>query len=122
MPQYKPLLLILLVIFLSITAVKSSTGQLPYSAWMLESIISRQQGLVNSGASSGKIELGVFQSALRQAIESSNPADQSSVQKWTLYLDQSLLGSTPSLPNASRDAHYPLDRFSIWNSLLYQYS
>jgi hypothetical protein len=89
---------------------------------MLQSIISRQQDLINSGASTGQIELGVFQSALHQAIESSNPADQSSVQKWTLYLDQSLLSSTPSLLNASRDAHYPLDRFSTGNSLLYQYS
>jgi rhamnogalacturonyl hydrolase YesR len=122
MSQCKPFLLILLVTFLNITAVKSSAGQFPYSAWMLESIISRQQGLANSGASTGQIELGVFQSALRQAIESSNLADQSSVQKWTLYLDQSLLGSTPSLLNASGDAHYPLDRFSIGNSLLYQYS
>jgi hypothetical protein len=122
MSQYKPLLLTLFVIFLSITAVKSSTSQLPYSAWMLESIISRQQGLVNSGAPTGEVELSVFQSALRQAIESSNPADQSNVQKWTLYLDQSLLGSTPSLLNASRDAYYLLDRLSIGNSLLYRFS
>jgi hypothetical protein len=39
-----------------------------------------------------------------------------------LDIDQGLLGSTPSLPNASRDAHYPLDRFSIGSSLLHQYS
>jgi hypothetical protein len=122
MSQHKPLLLILFVIYLSITAVKSSSSQPPYSAWMLEPIISRQQGLANSGASTGEVELGVFQSALSQAIESSNPADQSSVQNWTLHLDQSLLGSTPSLLNASRDAHYPLGRFSIGNSLLCQYS
>jgi rhamnogalacturonyl hydrolase YesR len=122
MAQFKPLLLTLLVIFLNISTVKSSTSQLPYSAWMLESIISRQQGLANSGATTGQIELGVFQSALRQAIESSDSADASAIQKWSSYLDQSLQSSTASLLNASRDAHYPLDRFSIGNALLYQYS
>ena len=102
---------------------------LTYSTWMMNSIISRNQGISNSGASTGQIELGVFQSALRQAIENSATTytgqnlegHQLFIQKWREYLATSTQNSISSLINASQDSTYPLDRFSIGNALLYQY-
>lgn len=87
---------------------------------MLNSIISRGQGLGNSGAKTGQIELGIFQSAIRRAIDS--PIHSSSdEEKWSSYLSESLQNSVGSLVNATTDALAPLDRLSIGNALLYQY-
>lgn len=119
-------LLLLAFISPSVADVAIDQNQ-AYSSWMIDSIISREQGLANSGARTGQIEIGIFQSALRQAIEA--PATgvhqdpvvyQLSVQRWQDYLNTSVQNSIPSLLNATRDSLYPLDRFSIGNTLLYQ--
>jgi hypothetical protein len=95
----------------------------PYSIRMISSIISRGQGLAGaeqSGKSTSQIELGIFQSALRNAVDlySNVYPDRASI--WSSYLDKSLAGSALSLLHAERDAKYPLDRFSIGNALLHQ--
>ena len=85
-----------------------------YSTWMRNSIISKGQGVVNSGAVTGQIEHGVFQSALSQAITTSRNLT------WESYLEQSLTTSVPTLLNATVDASTALDRFSIGSALLWQ--
>ena len=88
---------------------------------MLESIIARQQGIANSGAATGQIELGIFQHALQQTILSYGTPDSAQMDRWSSYLDKSVQSGVLSLLNASRDALYPLDRLSLGNALLNQY-
>lgn len=91
-----------------------------YSSWMLNSIISRGQGVANSGARTGQIEQGIFQDALRNAIMSAEFSGTNSTILAS-YLNESLQSSAEELLNATNDASLPLDRFSIGNALLYQY-
>ena len=92
-----------------------------YSTWMLESIISRQQGIANSGAATGQIELGIFQDALQQIIFWKGIPDSTQTEQWSDYLDRSVRSGLSSLLNATRDALYPLDRLSLGNALLHLY-
>lgn len=86
---------------------------------MLESNIARGDGIENSGASTGFIELGIFQQALRESIANTNSASQK--KTWGDYLQKSTLSAVPSLSNATADAGLPLDRLSIGTSVIYQY-
>lgn len=104
----------------SALAISKPAETSAYSALMINSIISRGQGLGSSGAATSQIELGVFQSALRYAIQTTDHSDSSS-GKWSSYLTESLQSSLSTIPNATKDASEPLDRFSIGSALLYQY-
>lgn len=110
----------MLLVVNSALAIAHAAKPSCYSSWMLESIISRGQGVSSSGASTSQIELGIFQSALRNAIGAADHPDPGS-ERWSLYLNQSLQSSVGSLSNATKDASEPLDRFSIGSALLYQY-
>jgi hypothetical protein len=95
----------------------------PYSVRMISSIISRGQGLAGaeqSGKSTSQIELGIFQSALRNTVDLYSKVYPDRASIWSSYLEESLAGAALSLLNAERDAKYPLDRFSIGNALLHQ--
>ncbi|KAF1344170.1 glycosyl hydrolase [Delphinella strobiligena] len=87
---------------------------------MLSSIISRGQGVANSGARTGQIEQGIFQDALRNAIMTTDASGNNSTI-FSSYLNASLQSSAEDLLNATADASIPMDRFSIGNALLYQY-
>lgn len=86
---------------------------------MVESNIARGNGIENSGASTGFIELGIFQQALRESIAYTNSTAQKT--KWSEYLQNSTLSAIPSLSNATADAGLPLDRLSIGTSMIKQY-
>ncbi|KZP14946.1 glycoside hydrolase family 105 protein [Athelia psychrophila] len=96
-----------------------SAAATAYSTQMLDSIISRQEGLGNSGAPTGQIELGILQEALQRGIETTR--DPSRAHAWSAYLAQSVASSVGSIQNASADIAYPLDRLSLGNSLLHTY-
>ena len=97
---------------LSVTAGASPSD--PFSLRMLRSIITRQQGIISSGASTSTLESGVLALALHNAI--SQYHDQSPLL--TPYLNEVLTTIVPDLTNATADAKLPLDRFSIANALL----
>ncbi|KAK4502631.1 hypothetical protein PRZ48_006057 [Zasmidium cellare] len=86
---------------------------------MLESNIARGDGIENSGASTGFIELGIFQQALRESIAYTNSTTQK--KKWSEYLQNSTLSAVASLSNATANAGLPLDRLSIGTSMIHQY-
>lgn len=94
-----------------------------FSSWMINSIASYGQGLANSRAATGEIEPGIFQSALRRAIDASEYShEKSNSTRWNAYLSESLRSSFSGLSNATEDALMPLDRFSVGSALLHQYS
>ncbi|KAI7512640.1 glycoside hydrolase family 105 protein [Hortaea werneckii] len=85
---------------------------------MLESNIARNQGAGLTTASTGFIQLGIFQQALRAAINATSNNTQKS--KWSAYLRNGIHGSAPSFLNASLNAERPLDRFSLGTSYFLQ--
>ncbi|TKA80073.1 hypothetical protein B0A55_02475 [Friedmanniomyces simplex] len=85
---------------------------------MVNSTISRGQGLYNTAASTSLIELGIFQQALREAIAVQNDPVQK--DEWTAFLNLSVSSAIQPLSNATRDAELPLDRLSIGSAMTYQ--
>ncbi|KAE8375702.1 Six-hairpin glycosidase-like protein [Aspergillus bertholletiae] len=97
----------------------------PYSAWMADSVIGRGQAVLPPGTTpeaSTLLKIGVFQNAVLQLKEYYGaPSSVCAQTDWDAYLEESTQGVAPWLLNATSDIEYPLDRFSVGNSLLYQY-
>ncbi|GAB1735182.1 hypothetical protein NU219Hw_g248t1 [Hortaea werneckii] len=85
---------------------------------MIESNIARDQGGGLTTASTGFIQLGVFQQALRAAIDTTSNSTQKS--EWSAYLRGSVTRSAPSFLNVSLNVERPLDRFSLGTSYILQ--
>ncbi|KAI9694657.1 MAG: hypothetical protein M1822_000273 [Bathelium mastoideum] len=82
---------------------------------MLDSIIADGDGISLSGAATSQIELGIFQEALRQAIN----ANISQAREWSSYLQRSVASSAvTAFTNVTMDVDEPLDRLSIGRSLV----
>ena len=109
-----------------------------YSTWMLESIVSRDEGVSAADGLLGEIqkvcfilisadflwyycadcsEKGFFQQALRAAIESTE--DVSQARKWSNYHNKSVQAGIKDLLDATADAKAPLDRLCAGRSLLF---
>lgn len=86
---------------------------------MLESNIDRGQGIAASNASTGQIELGLFQQALHESIGFTNNTDEK--QKWQSLLETSITSANLSLSNATKNTELPLDRLSIGTAMLRLY-
>ncbi|KAF2215294.1 glycoside hydrolase family 105 protein [Cercospora zeae-maydis SCOH1-5] len=87
---------------------------------MLESNIARRQGLEASNASTGQIELGLFQQALRESIAAT--CDSSQKQRWQEILTTSVVSANGTLSNATRNTELPLDRLSIGTAMIQLYN
>ncbi|KAI7239765.1 glycoside hydrolase family 105 protein [Hortaea werneckii] len=85
---------------------------------MVESNIARQQGAALTAASTGFIQLGLFQQALRAAINATSNSTQK--LEWSAYLRNGITSSAPSFLNASLNAKRPLDRFSLGTNYILQ--
>ncbi|KAI7314031.1 glycoside hydrolase family 105 protein [Hortaea werneckii] len=85
---------------------------------MVESNIARHQGAALTTASTGFIQLGLFQQAVRAAINATSNSTQKS--EWSAYLRNGITSSAPSFLNASLNAKRPLDRFSLGTSYILQ--
>lgn len=79
------------------------------STHMLDSIISRKQGVVDSGAASSTLESGI----LAQALEAVIAKYPSTKCKYSNYLSSVLDLAASSFTNATYAATRPLDRFSL---------
>lgn len=86
-----------------------------YSTWMLKSIISRQQGVVSSGAASSTLESGILALALEAWLDHYPHHD--SAADIGDYLDLVLTSVDPTFKNASQTALLPLDRLSVGQAL-----
>ncbi|RMZ11769.1 hypothetical protein D0864_00899 [Hortaea werneckii] len=85
---------------------------------MVESNIARSRGAGLTTASTGFIQLGVFQQALRTAINVTPNSTQKSER--SAYLRNGITSSASTFINASVNAELPLDRFSLGTSYLLQ--
>ncbi|KAI6873874.1 glycoside hydrolase family 105 protein [Hortaea werneckii] len=85
---------------------------------MVESNIARSQGAGLTTASTGFIQLGIFQQALRAAINETPNSTQKS--EWSAYLRNGITSSASSFLNASLNVELPLDRFSLGTSYFLQ--
>jgi rhamnogalacturonyl hydrolase YesR len=94
----------------------------PLSIQMIDSIISRSQGLANSGAKTGQIELGIFEQAICLALtDIVSPQDHARTNQYSTYLQNSLSSAIPALANATADIKEPLDRLSIGTALIHRH-
>ncbi|KAF6814539.1 glycosyl hydrolase family 88 [Colletotrichum plurivorum] len=80
-----------------------------YSTWMLDSIVSRKQGVIASGETSSTLESGFLALAIEATV-----AQYPDVQdRYASYLGQVLDLASPNLTNVTYAATRPLDRFSV---------
>ncbi|KAJ5759177.1 hypothetical protein N7520_006333 [Penicillium odoratum] len=87
---------------------------------MADSIISRGQAILeNETDSSLLLQVGVFQTALLDLIES--PSGRYMEQNWKLYLSESGDSVIDVVDNATNDVKLPLDRLSVGKGLFYLY-
>ncbi|KID96981.1 Six-hairpin glycosidase, partial [Metarhizium majus ARSEF 297] len=90
-------------------AATACASQHALSTRMLDSIMARQQGIVDSGAASSTLESGILAQAFEYAI-AQYPATKA---KYGGYLSSVLDKGSASFTNASYAATRPLDRFSL---------
>ncbi|KAL4789839.1 Six-hairpin glycosidase-like protein [Aspergillus venezuelensis] len=88
---------------------------------MADSVISRGQAIYDPEAgASGLLQVGVFQTALLDVLES--PFAAYLEGDWEGYLSVSVDSVVPVLGNASADTEeFPLDRLSVGRGIKYQY-
>lgn len=85
---------------------------------MADSIISRGQAILeNQTDSSSLLQVGIFQTALMELIES--PSGRYMEQNWKLYVSKSADSVVDVVDNATKDVGLPLDRLSVGRGLLY---
>ncbi|KAL4993518.1 Six-hairpin glycosidase-like protein [Aspergillus recurvatus] len=94
--------------------------QRPYSALMADSVILRGQAVHDQNSdSSGLLQVGTFQTALLDLLES--PSGRFMEQEWEEYLSRSVDSVVGVVGNATEDTQFPLDRLSVGRGLLYRY-
>lgn len=94
----------------------------PFSTRMIESAISRQQGIVSSGQSTSTLESGVLALSTQAWLDlygSSSPAPDQTAD-FSAYVDAiiSSISAEPAFSNATAAALLPLDRLTIAQALL----
>jgi hypothetical protein len=93
----------------------------PYSALMADSVILRGQAIHDQNSdSSGLLQVGTFQNALLDLVES--PSGRFMQQDWQGYFGRSVDSVVNVVGNAMKDTQFPLDRFSVGRGLMYRYS
>ncbi|KAL4955507.1 Six-hairpin glycosidase-like protein [Aspergillus filifer] len=88
---------------------------------MADSVIARDQAIYDPEAgASGLLQVGVFQAALLNLLES--PSGSYLREDWQSYLSASVESVIPILANATADTEdFPLDRLSVGRGVSYQY-
>ncbi len=99
------------VLSASAGVVVVAAAALPSSLHMLESLMTRNQGVTSSGAVTSTLESGLVAQALAAAVAQYPSAPSHS--RYADYLAAVLAAAAPDLRNATRDAAKPLDRFSV---------
>ncbi|EFY93669.1 hypothetical protein J3458_015593 [Metarhizium acridum] len=90
-------------------AITAAASQRRMSTLMLDSIVARKQGVVDSGAASSTLESGI----LAQAIEDIITLYPNTKCHYNHYLSLVLDTASANLTNATIAATKPLDRFSL---------
>ncbi|KAL4088287.1 hypothetical protein PRIC1_012711 [Phytophthora ramorum] len=86
---------------------------------MIESVVSREQGVVSSGAVTSTLESGILTLAIQSWLNTySKDGDSERVANFTTYADSIVASISPSFKGPSAAAKMPLDRFTIGQALL----
>lgn len=110
------------------------TTTAPYSTRMIASVITRQQGLVSSGAATSTLESGLVALAIQSWLSyytsdsdlssstsssSSSSADAETVYNFTAYVDAMLasISATEQFTNVSKTISLPLDRLTVGQAI-----
>ncbi|KAE9038859.1 hypothetical protein PR003_g6898 [Phytophthora rubi] len=110
---------LVLPLIATVAAVTSAAGDLPYSTRMIDSVISRKQGVVSSGAVTSTLESGVLTLAIQSWLSTHGKSgDSDRVSKFTAYADSMVTSVSPSFKDPASAAKMPLDRFTIGQALL----
>ncbi|KAK1934169.1 Unsaturated rhamnogalacturonyl hydrolase YteR [Phytophthora citrophthora] len=97
----------------------TATKDLPYSTRMIDSVISRQQGVVSSGAVTSTLESGILTLAIQSWLDTYNKTeDAERVTNFTAYADSIVTSISPSFKSPEAAAKMPLDRLTIGQALL----
>uniref|UniRef100_H3GZ61 Glycoside hydrolase family 105 protein n=1 Tax=Phytophthora ramorum TaxID=164328 RepID=H3GZ61_PHYRM len=100
-------------------ATVTTAADLPYSTRMIESVVSREQGVVSSGAVTSTLESGILTLAIQSWLNTySKDGDSERVANFTTYADSIVASISPSFKGPSAAAKMPLDRFTIGQALL----
>lgn len=100
---------------LSHVAAAAADAALPPSVHMVDSIMSRNQGVTSSGAATSTLESGLLAIALAGAV--AQHPESARRAGYTDYLAQVVAIAAADLTNATRDAGKPLDRFSVFTGI-----
>lgn len=98
-------------------AKTSKSEPRPYSTWMLESIISRGEGIRAADGLLSGIQKGIFQEAVRAAVEWSTDEEQK--KKWLEYHRESVKYNAAEFLDPIEDSLAPLDRLCAGRSLMF---
>lgn len=95
----------------------------PYSAWMANSVIAREQAIAPPGETESSIflQIGFFQTAILRLLEDSQTAAPScQTAHWEQYLTNSTASIASRLGNATQNTQFPLDRLSTFRGLFHE--
>ncbi|RQM17988.1 hypothetical protein KXD40_002564 [Peronospora effusa] len=97
----------------------TTTNDVPYSTRMIESVISRKQGVVSSGAPTSFLESGILTLAIQSWLSMySKHEDSKRVTTFAGYADSIIASISPSFTDPTVTATKPLDRLTIGQALL----
>jgi rhamnogalacturonyl hydrolase YesR len=100
-------------------AVATTAYDLPFSTRMIESVMSRKQGVVSSGAVTSTLESGILTLAIQSWLQTySQDGDSERVANFTAYADSIVTSISPSFKGPEAAAKMPLDRLTIGQALM----
>lgn len=107
----------------SAAAVLSSNAadhQQPYSTRMIQSVMTRQQGLVSSGAVTSTLESGLIALSLQSWLRYYGDNTTSTSSDISAYVDAMLatIAATQQFTNVSQAVSLPLDRLSVGQAIV----
>ncbi|KAJ0114470.1 hypothetical protein J7T55_010860 [Diaporthe amygdali] len=121
MPSPRPGVLLTLALALATASASAQNATTkPFSTRMIESAISRQQGIVSSGQSTSTLESGVLALSTQAWLELYGSSSPDQVADFSAYVDDiiSSISAEPAFSNATAAALLPLDRLTIAQALL----
>ncbi|GMF26604.1 unnamed protein product [Phytophthora lilii] len=100
-------------------AAVTSADDLPYSTRMIESVMSRKQGVVSSGAVTSTLESGILTLAIQSWLDTyGQDGDSERAANFTAYADSIVTSISPTFKSPEAAAKMPLDRLTIGQALL----
>ncbi|KAG3019850.1 hypothetical protein PC121_g10369 [Phytophthora cactorum] len=104
----------------AMAAVTTASNDLLYSTRMIESVMSRKQGVVSSGAVTSTLESGVLALAIQSWLSTyGKDGDSARVANFTKYADSIVTSTSPTFKSPEAAAKMPLDRLTIGQALLH---